>query len=45
MQVHGAAVTLWIVLLLVQTPLISARQAKVYRTLGVAGFGLDSASI
>jgi len=37
---HGAAFTLWMVLLLVQTLLISARQVKIHMTLGLAGFGL-----
>ena len=39
-HVHGAAFTLWIVLLIVQTGLISARQIRVHRTLGLGGFGL-----
>jgi hypothetical protein len=39
-HVHGAAFTLWIVLLIVQTALISARQVRVHRTLGMGGFGL-----
>ena len=44
-HVHGAAFTLWMVLLLVQTTLITTRQVKVHRTLGVAGFGLAVAMV
>jgi hypothetical protein len=36
---HGAVFTIWIVLLIVQTALISAKQVKVHRTLGMFGFG------
>ncbi len=39
-HVHGAAFTLWIVLLMVQTTLISAHKVRVHRTLGMVGFGL-----
>ncbi len=38
-HVHGAVFTIWIVLLIVQTALISAKQVKVHRTLGMFGFG------
>jgi hypothetical protein len=44
-HVHGAAFTLWIVLLIVQTALISARQVRVHRTLGMGGFGLAVAMV
>lgn len=36
---HGAVFTIWIVLLIVQTALISAKQVKVHRSLGMFGFG------
>jgi hypothetical protein len=39
-HLHGAAFTLWIVVLIVQTALISAKQIKVHRTLGIGGFCL-----
>jgi hypothetical protein len=39
-HIHGAAFTLWMVLLLVQTVLISARQVRWHKRLGLAGFGL-----
>ena len=39
-HVHGAAFTLWIVLLIVQTGLISTHHVQWHRKLGVAGFGL-----
>jgi hypothetical protein len=38
-HVHGAAFTRWIVLWMAQTALLSARQVKLHRTLGLAGFG------
>jgi hypothetical protein len=37
-HVHGAIMTLWMVLLFVQTALISARKVKWHMTLGVFGF-------
>jgi hypothetical protein len=37
-HVHGAAFTLWIVLLLVQNALIVTHNVKVHRKLGIAGF-------
>jgi len=39
-HIHGAVFTLWMVLLVVQTALISARQVRIHRTLGMFGFGL-----
>ena len=39
-HLHGAAFTLWMVLLLVQTTLITARKVKIHRTLGLMTFGL-----
>ncbi len=39
-HIHGAAMTLWMILLLVQTSLIAARRVQWHRTLGLAGFGL-----
>ena len=39
-HVHGAAFTAWIVLLIVQTALISVRRVAWHRRLGLAGFGL-----
>jgi len=37
-HVHGAAFTLWMLLLLVQSALITTHQVRVHRQLGVAGF-------
>jgi hypothetical protein len=39
-HLHGAAFTLWMVLLIVQTGLISAHRVKWHRRLGLFGFGL-----
>jgi hypothetical protein len=39
-HVHGAAFTLWMVLLIVQTGWISTHHVQWHRKLGVAGFGL-----
>jgi hypothetical protein len=39
-HLHGAAFTLWMILLLVQTTLISTRKVKIHRTLGMITFGL-----
>lgn len=44
-HVHGAAFTLWMVLLLVQTALISARQVRMHRMLGIGGFFLAIAMV
>src|ERR1035438_9258170 len=37
-HIHGAIMTLWMVLLFVQTALISARRVKWHMTLGLFGF-------
>ena len=39
-HVHAVVFTAWILLLVVQTGLISARRVALHRTLGLAGFGL-----
>lgn len=39
-HIHGAVFSLWIVLLIVQTALVSAKQIRIHRKLGLAGFGL-----
>lgn len=39
-HVHGAVFSLWIVFLLVQTALVTSRQVRVHRALGMYGFGL-----
>jgi hypothetical protein len=39
-HLHGAAYTLWMILLLVQTTLISTGKIKIHRTLGMITFGL-----
>ena len=39
-HIHGAVFTLWMVMLIVQTALISAHQVRIHRTLGMFGFGL-----
>jgi hypothetical protein len=39
-HVHGAVFSLWIVLLLVQTSLVTAGRVDLHRRLGVLGFGL-----
>lgn len=39
-HIHGAIFTLWMVLLFMQSALISARKVKWHMTLGLAGFGL-----
>ncbi len=44
-HVHGAAFTLWMILLLVQTTLITTKKIKVHRTLGMAGFFLAIAMV
>ena len=44
-HVHGAIMTLWMVLLFVQTALISARKVKWHMTLGLFGFGLATAMV
>jgi len=37
-HVHGAVFTLWMVFLLVQTALVTTRNVRVHRTLGIYGF-------
>ena len=44
-HIHGAAFTLWMVLLVVQSALISARKVAWHRTLGMAGMGLAVAMV
>jgi len=44
-QLHGAAFTLWMVLLAVQVGLVSIRKVQWHRRLGVAGFGLACAML
>lgn len=39
-HLHGAAFTLWMLLLLTQTSLVSAGRVDLHRRLGIAGFGL-----
>ena len=39
-HIHGAAFTLWMILLVVQTTLITTRKVAVHRMLGMYGFGL-----
>ena len=42
-HIHGAIMTLWMVVLLVQVALISARRVKWHMTFGLFGFGLATA--
>jgi len=44
-HVHGAVFTAWMVLLLVQTVLITTKQVRVHRMLGMFGFGLAIAMV
>jgi hypothetical protein len=44
-HIHGAAFTLWMVLLLVQEGLIAGRKIKWHMQLGLAGFGLAAAMV
>jgi hypothetical protein len=44
-HVHGAAFTLWMVLLLVQELLITGKKVRWHKTLGLAGFGLALAML
>jgi hypothetical protein len=39
-HVHGAVFTLWMILLIVQTALVSARRVDIHRKLGLFGFAL-----
>jgi hypothetical protein len=36
-QLHGALFTAWIVLLVVQTAVVTGRRTDIHRTLGIAG--------
>src|SRR4051794_26051747 len=40
LHIHGAAFTLWMILFLVQSALISARRVKWHRSLGIVAFCL-----
>lgn len=40
LHVHGAVFSLWVLLLITQTSLVSAKRVDVHRRLGVLGFGL-----
>lgn len=40
LQVHGAVFTCWMLLLVVQTSLVSAHRVDIHRKLGLVGFGL-----
>lgn len=44
-HIHGAAFTLWMVLLVVQIGLITANKFKWHKQLGLAGFGLSVAMV
>src|SRR3569833_2292448 len=44
-HVHAAIFTTWMLLLLVQTGLISAKRVRWHRALGIAGFLLASAMV
>jgi hypothetical protein len=44
-HVHGAAFTSWMILLIVQTALVSTRHVKWHMTLGLYGFGLAVAMV
>jgi hypothetical protein len=44
-HIHGAAFTLWMVLLLVQELLIVGKKVRWHKTLGLAGFGLAVAMV
>jgi hypothetical protein len=44
-HIHGAAFTLWMVLLVVQIGLISAKKLQWHRQLGLVGFGLSIAMV
>jgi hypothetical protein len=44
-HIHGAAFTLWMVLLAVQVGLVTIRKVQWHRTLGLAGFGLACAMV
>jgi len=44
-HIHGAAFTLWMVLLVVQEMLIAGKKVRWHKTLGLAGFGLAVAMV
>ncbi len=44
-HVHGLVFTLWLVLLVVQSALISAKRVRWHKTLGIGGFGLASVMV
>ena len=44
-HIHGAAFTLWMVLLVVQETLIAGKKVRWHKTLGLAGFGLAIAMV
>ncbi len=44
-HIHGAAFSAWILLLIAQTSLITARRVDIHRKLGLAGFALASLMI
>jgi hypothetical protein len=44
-HVHGAVFTLWLVLLVVQSALISAKRVRLHKTLGIAGFILAAVMV
>jgi len=44
-HIHGAAFTLWMMLLVVQEAFVAGRKIKWHKQLGLAGFGLASAMI
>src|SRR5215475_5437874 len=44
-HIHGAVFSSWIVLLIVQTALVSAHRADINRKLGLSGFGLACAMV
>jgi hypothetical protein len=44
-HIHGAAFTLWMVLLAVQVGLVTIRKVQWHRALGLAGFGLACAMV
>jgi hypothetical protein len=44
-HIHGAAFTSWMILLIVQTALVSTRNVKLHMKLGLFGFGLAAAMV
>ena len=44
-HIHGAVFSAWILLLITQTALVSARRVDIHRKLGLAGFALACAMI